>query len=391
MVKLGDVCTINPKSPGFQDELTVSFVPMPKVGENGEFDPSEIKTYQEVKKGFTFFQNGDVLFAKITPCMENGKGAIAQSLENGVGFGSTEFYVLRPHSEYVTSKWLFYLLSWEAFRKKAEKSMTGSAGQKRVPKNFLAEYVVNIPDLSTQEKMTDTLDKVCHLISLRKQQLAKLDELVKARFVEMFGDPRQNPMGWETPPLSKCLRSIDNGKSFVCKPEPRKGNWPAVLKLSAGTYGVFKPEENKAVLDANEFVKEAEVRSNDLLFTRKNTPELVGMSAYVFDTAPNLMMPDLIFRLNPNELCNKIFLWQLINHDLFRAEISGLASGSAQSMSNISKERLANLKIICPPMKLQQMFAKSVEQIHRQKLTIQQSLDKLEVLKKSLMQEYFGG
>lgn len=162
---------------------------------------------------------------------------------------------------------------------------------------WLKELEIRLPSNDEQQKVVVVLDKLSNLIFLRKQQLAKLDELVKVRFVEMFGDPRQNPMGWETPPLSKCLRSIDNGKSFVCKPEPRKENWPAVLKLSAATYGVFKPEENKAVLDANEFVKEAEVHSNDLLFTRKNTPELVGMSAYVFDTAPNLMMPDLIFRL----------------------------------------------------------------------------------------------
>ena len=96
MARLKDICIINPKSPGFQDELAVSFVPMPKVGEHGEFDPSEVKPYRDVKKGFTYFENGDVLFAKITPCMENGKGAIAQSLKNGVGFGSTEFHVLRP-------------------------------------------------------------------------------------------------------------------------------------------------------------------------------------------------------------------------------------------------------------------------------------------------------
>lgn len=163
MARLGDICTINPKSPGFQDKLIVSFIPMTKVGENGEFDPSERKTYQEVKKGFTYFQNGDVLFAKITPCMENGKGAIAQSLENGIGFGSTEFHVLRPLPEYVTSEWLFYFLSWSAFRKEAEKNMTGSAGQKRVPKSFLAEYVVDVPNLSTQKKTTNTLDKICNL------------------------------------------------------------------------------------------------------------------------------------------------------------------------------------------------------------------------------------
>lgn len=121
MKKLKDICIINPKSPSLDDALTVSFVPMPKVGENGEFDSSDIKEYRDVKKGFTYFQEGDVLFAKITPCMENGKGAIARSLENGIGYGSTEFHVLRPIPEYVTSEWMYYLMSWPYFRKEAEK------------------------------------------------------------------------------------------------------------------------------------------------------------------------------------------------------------------------------------------------------------------------------
>ena len=84
MVRIGDICIINPKAQTFDEDYLVSFVPMPKVGENGEFDASDIKEYREVKKGFTFFQNGDVLFAKITPCMENGKGAIARNLKNGM-------------------------------------------------------------------------------------------------------------------------------------------------------------------------------------------------------------------------------------------------------------------------------------------------------------------
>ena len=140
MAKLGDICIINPKTPVIDDNCTVSFVPMPRVGENGEFDASDIKMYHEVKKGFTYFQNGDILFAKITPCMENGKGAVASSLENGIGFGSTEFHVLRPKDNLATSEWIYYLLSWSAFRKEAEKNMTGSAGQKRVPKSFLENY-----------------------------------------------------------------------------------------------------------------------------------------------------------------------------------------------------------------------------------------------------------
>ena len=186
------------------------------------------------------------------------------------------------------------------------------------------------------------------------------------------------------------MLSIENGKSFVCSNDMRQEENPAILKLSAVTYGVYQQDENKAILDSSMFVKSAEVHKGDLLFTRKNTPELVGMCAYVNDTAPNLMMPDLIFRLNTNEKINKIFLWKLINHEFFRGKIQNIATGSAKSMSNISKERLEKLAIILPPLHLQNDFAALVERVDQQKQTIQQSLEKLELLKKALMQEYFG-
>ena len=176
----------------------------------------------------------------------------------------------------------------------------------------------------------------------------------------------------------------------MCDAKSRQGNWPAILKLSAVTYGDYQPEENKAMLHADEFVDNAEVRSGDLLFTRKNTPELVGMCAYVYETPVKLMMPDLIFRLNTNEKCNSIFLWKLINHDLFRENIKAISSGSAKSMSNISKERLRELKIILPPIELQQQFAHFVKKTDQSKLTINKSLDKLEMAKNAIMQQYFG-
>lgn len=159
MAKLGEVCLINPKSCTLRDDTEVSFIPMTKVGEHGEFDASEIKNYSEVKKGFTNFQNGDILFAKITPCMENGKGAIAHNMKNGIGFGSTEFHVLRPDTDKITSEWLYYLTTWKAFRKEAERNMTGSAGQKRVPKTFLENYVVNLPDIDTQKSEKQNFEK----------------------------------------------------------------------------------------------------------------------------------------------------------------------------------------------------------------------------------------
>ena len=137
MARLGDVCIINHKVPPIDDSMLVSFVPMQRVGEEGEFDPSEQRTYADVKKGFTYFADADVLFAKITPCMENGKGAIACGMGNGIGFGSTEFHVLRPNKKMMMGEWLYYLTVCPTFRKEAERNMTGSVGQKRVPKSFL--------------------------------------------------------------------------------------------------------------------------------------------------------------------------------------------------------------------------------------------------------------
>ncbi len=254
----------------------------------------------------------------------------------------------------------------------------------------LTEAYIPLPSLDEQRKIAAVLDKVSDLIAKRKQQLDKLDELVKSRFIEMFGDPITNEMGWEKVQLSTCIESIDNGKSLVCDTSARQGNWPAVLKLSAATYGFYRPEENKAMLDENQFVEDAAVRAGDLLFTRKNTPELVGMCAYVYDTPSRLMMPDLIFRLNTTNRCNKVFLWKLINHNLFRDCIRAISTGSAKSMSNISKERLLNLEIILPPAELQEQFAVFVAQIDKSKLAIQKSLERLEILKKALMQKYFG-
>ena len=289
----------------------------------------------------------------------------------------------------VLKTYLFHLLNSDYFEQQCMKAAEGVA-QKNLSPKWLFEYKIPIYSIERQKEISNTLDKIDLLIILRKQQLAKLDELVKARFVEMFGNPSNNSLGFPYEPLSNCLLSIENGKSFVCSNDMRQEENPAILKLSAVTYGVYQQDENKAILDSSMFVKSAEVHKGDLLFTRKNTPELVGMCAYVNDTAPNLMMPDLIFRLNTNEKINKIFLWKLINHEFFRGKIQNIATGSAKSMSNISKERLEKLAIILPPLHLQNDFAALVERVDQQKQTVQQSLDKLELMKKALMQEYFG-
>ena len=153
---LGECCELNPKRPrDIDDELLVSFVPMPAVSEDGKIDCSDIKPYKEVRKGFTYFAENDVLFAKITPCMENGKGAVAKGLEGGIGSGSTEFHVLRPIAGKSNPYWLYILTMFESFRVGARKVMTGTGGQLRVPIGYLNDYSITLPPIDLQDRFEE--------------------------------------------------------------------------------------------------------------------------------------------------------------------------------------------------------------------------------------------
>ena len=153
LTTLGECCELNPRrAQGIDDELEVSFLAMPSVSEDGHMDTKVIRPYSEVKKGFTYFAEKDVLFAKITPCMENGKGAVAEGLSNGIGAGSTEFHVLRPIPQKSNSYWLYIITMFEAFRINARKVMTGTGGQLRVPISYLKDYPITLPPIELQNE-----------------------------------------------------------------------------------------------------------------------------------------------------------------------------------------------------------------------------------------------
>jgi type I restriction enzyme S subunit len=194
-VPLSELCYINPSKKEIENidkELPVTFLPMANVSENGELDLSETRLIKEVFDSFTYFREGDVLFAKITPCMENGKGAIARNLINNIGFGSTEFHVLRP-KENVNSTWLYYLTSLQSFRKQAEANMTGSAGQKRVPKQFFSKYKVVLPPIELQNQFAETVHKIQSQKEIIQKSLKELknnfNSLMQRAFRgELFND-----------------------------------------------------------------------------------------------------------------------------------------------------------------------------------------------------------
>lgn len=175
LTTLGECCELNPRRPkDINDEIEYSFVAMTSVSEKGDIDTSIVRPYSEVCKGFTYFAKNDVLFAKITPCMENGKGGVAVGLKNGVGFGSTEFHVLRPISGKSNPYWLYTITMFSEFRRGAEKVMTGTGGQRRVPISYLEQYPISLPPINLQEQFAAFVRQADKSRKKLEQALAEL-------------------------------------------------------------------------------------------------------------------------------------------------------------------------------------------------------------------------
>ena len=178
MVPLSSLCSINPFKPkGLDDSLSVSFIPMDRISEDGEYAEFETKPLKDVKKGFTYCAEDDVLFAKITPCMENGKGAILKGLSNGIGFGSTEFHVLRPIWGISNSEWLYFLTKLNGFRIDAAKNMIGTGGQKRVPSSYLLNFKVLQPQLEAQKEFAKIVHQADKSKSVIQKALVYLNDI----------------------------------------------------------------------------------------------------------------------------------------------------------------------------------------------------------------------
>ena len=317
--------------------------------------------------------------------MENGKGAIAHNMKNGIGFGSTEFHVLRPDTDKITSEWLYYLTTWKTFRNEAERNMTGSAGQKRVPKTFLENYVVNLPDIDTQKSENKILRKVDDLIFLRKQQLAKLDELAKARFVEMFGTFPANPFRWSIGKIQDVVSDVRYGSS---RPAVEGGKYP-YLRMNNITYsGELDLRDTKRIDIPDSELDKCTVRRGDVLFNRTNSKELVGKTC-VYNRDELMVLAGFVIRVRINERIRPEVLSAFLNMDFSKRMLIGMCK-TAIGQANINAKELQNIDLYIPPIELQDQFVTLKNKIDQQKQTVQQSLEKLELLKKALMQEYFG-
>lgn len=211
--RLGEVCKINPSKSEIKnipDSAQVTFIPMVAVSEvTGKIENPQVRRLGEVKKGYTYFKEGDVLFAKITPCMENGKCAVAINLANGLGFGTTEFHVIRP-SKSVLSEWVHLYLRQPSTREEAKRSFTGSVGQQRVPKEFLENLQIPVPPLEEQrcivKRIEQLLSKVEEARRLRKRAKEEAEQIMQAALHNVFSMAEE--WGWEPVKLGETTEIV---------------------------------------------------------------------------------------------------------------------------------------------------------------------------------------
>lgn len=222
VVPLISAVELNPRPDrsALSDHLEVSFVPMAAVeAATGRMDATAVRQFGEVKKGYTVFSEGDVLFAKITPCMENGKMAVARGLRNGVGCGSTEFHVLRPRPG-VDPQYVYHFVSSARFRAEAAHHMTGAVGQKRVPAAFLEQCAIPLPDITEQRRIVAELEKqfsrLDQAVANLKRVKVRLDGYKGAIISEAVGGRASAndgivPNGWRRERLGDAVAKITSG------------------------------------------------------------------------------------------------------------------------------------------------------------------------------------
>jgi type I restriction enzyme S subunit len=302
------------------------------------------------------------------------------------GICTTELIRLKPDPKRLNRRFLTYFLRSEYFMGFARQVVAGAKMPRMVMDRFW-EFEIPLPPHPEQYRIVEILDQADTLRRQRREADEVSERILPALFREMFGSndfPRM--------PLSEILISIQGGWSPVCDNRPvEDGEW-GVLKLGAATYCEYRPYENKALRSDCEPRKELEVRKGDLLFTRKNTRELVGATAYVFETPSRLMTPDLIFRLISNpEIIDPIYLWQAMIQPEARMMIKAQASGAAASMVNISQNRLLPLEFPIPPISAQSRFADAVLAYRSSMRKQTTSAVTLETLFQTLLHRAFDG
>ncbi|HKP04751.1 MAG TPA: restriction endonuclease subunit S [Chthoniobacterales bacterium] len=353
---LGEVCEISTKlalDPEPPAETEVSFVPMAAIDETeGAIVALEKRPYSEVRRGFTSFRENDVLFAKITPCMENGKAAIVRDLRNGLGFGSTEFYVLRAGPD-VRPEWLFAFIRRPAFRAEAKSNFTGSAGQQRVPLEFMRRVEIPVPPLAEQDYIVGFLGKAGELRTLRKQGLESVNSLRAALFETVFSgaDSERFPIR-ELNEIAEVVSGVAKGRKL----DQSRAMLVPYIRVANVQDGYLDLAEIKEIEALPEEVEQLSLRVGDVLMTEGGDFDKLGRGAIWENDIPKCIHQNHVFRVRTQDAeLEAVFFANYLQTARARQYFLRCAKRTT-NLASINMQQLRKLPVPLPPLELQRKF-----------------------------------
>lgn len=394
VTKLGDICQIKPPKAEARRKLSgtdsVSFIPMEDLGINQKFTmPSQTRSMAEVAGSYTYFAEGDVLLAKITPCFENGKLGIATRLANGIGFGSSEYMVLRP-ARLLQSEWLYYFLSREEFRSAGVQRMAGAVGHKRVAREFVEDCVIPVPTIPEQQRIVGIIDKVFDGIATATSNAGKnlrnARALFKSHLQTVF---TQRGDGWIEATIGQHIRFID----YRGKTPKKTENGLRLITAKNVKMGYLQemPMEFVAPESYNGWMTRGIPRRGDVLFTTEAPLANVAQ----LDTAEKVVFAQRIIIMQPDaSKIDSTFLKYLLLSQPIQQRIN--AKGTGATAKGIKASLLRTIEISFPKSLTEQRQVvaqlnglsgetKHLDSLYRRKLAA------LDELKESLLHQAFTG
>jgi type I restriction enzyme S subunit len=397
---LGEACKIKPPKSEAREQLAadalVSFLPMEDMGINEKFvKATQKKPLSKVQGSYTYFADGDVLLAKITPCFENGKLGIAQDLTNGIGFGSSEYIVFRPDKT-ISKEWLYYYLSRETFRVEGAARMSGAVGHKRVSKEFIENYPIPVPPLAEQQRIVGILDEAFAGIAAAKANAEKNLQNARALFDSHLQSVfTQRGEGWVEKPFSE-LCDIKHGFAFKSEFFASEGDYVLLTPGNFYESGGYRDRGEKQKYYTGEIPSDYILSEGDLLVAMtEQAAGLLGSPIIVPESDKFLHNQRLgLVTEKPGVAWTNEFFFHVFNTQSVRKQIHDNASGV--KVRHTSPTKIGEVVVSFPTSLLEQREIVSKlkdlrEETQRLASLYERTLAVLEALKKSLLHQAFTG
>lgn len=391
-MKIGDICSINPRQN--QDIFPngkISFIPMAAVSTNGQVDLSNTIDSSNVKN-YTIFRDGDILFAKITPCMENGKGAIVRNLLNGYGAGSTEFITLRPNGNIVTAKWLYLYLSQRSFRWNCQQHMTGSAGQKRVPPKFLASCEIPVPTISEQERIVSKIEELFSRLDASVAELQAAKEKLSAYRQAVLKEAFANSTRTELVEMSEIAEDIRIGPfgTMLHKSDYISDGVPVINPQHIKNLSILPSRKITVSQEMAVELSSYRLRENDIIMGRRGE---MGRAAAITKSEAGWICGtgSLLFRLKPEY--DASFYAQILSSPDIVHYLEDHATGT--TMKNLNEHIVKHIPVPKVTKQMQKAIVSRLEEETSICDSIGQAIDtslrQAESLRQSILKQAFEG